>query len=448
MRGLICLGLICAAASFSRSAEMDAPRLEHRLFISPAEIRRWDTRILAELLVERLHRECDMAGKFDFEEKPVRDDASIVIMIPSSVIPSIAKYGFLNQHQTLTSQGFHLVPTRFAAEQELAMARMPYSHKGRELLPKYALLIVDRPDFGAFPLPTRYGGVAVVFKKEVMKRATWTYADSLDFHFQAGRFKSGGAANPVLTHTFGYRRKPEDKNRCGNYCEAQIWGALSLEDVDYAMIRDTESLTSSLLESGLRIYRYSSPAGSLGRFVRGELLAEGTPAKIRTPIARGREALDTGSEAVPSPAVKNHLTSIQRALMKDDELVESAASAGNGPSVVSKRRLLVGELAMRPKYAMVVRELKQAFVSNDQMIRVLALYGLSELPWKEFRPYLIEGLKDKDSEMNAAATAFASEHQNDLEVARLVRDLSSRPGRDLLKTGEWIDRLSKAHFCE
>lgn len=385
--------------------------------------------------MRRLHAECDLAGADGAEARPVGEDSEIIMMIPSRVIPSIAKYGFLNQHATLTSQGHHLIASRFATEQELAMARLPYSHKGRELLPKYALLVVKRADFGTFPLPTRYGRVAVVFKKDVMKRATWTYADSLDFSFQAGRFKRGGAANPVLTHGFLYRRKPEDKNACGNYCEAQIWGSLSFEDVDYVMIRDSEPVHASLLKSGLRVYRYAPAARG---FARGALVADG-----------GVQSED--SEAPSGPAVSNHLKDRARAAMGDAELAAEIAAAESGAddAAASLERLrLIGELAARPKSAWIVQELRKALNSKDEAIRSSALYGLSELPWKDFRPHLLEGLTDGSPQVNTAAIAFAAEHQDDEEVARLLRGLRDRSPRELLETGDWLDRLTAARLCE
>lgn len=417
--GLVLLGVILTAAGESSAA----PRLKHRFYVAPDEIRALDTRALGEMLVQRLHRECDLAGPSVVEGGPVGEDSELVMMVPSETVASISKHGFLNQHQTLTTQGVYTIPARFEAEQQLAMIRLPYSHKAKELLPKYALLVVRRPDFGVFPLPTRYGSVAVVFKKKVMKRTTWTYADSSDFHFQAGRFNIGGVANPVLTHTGLYRRKPGDKNKCGNYCEAQIWGKLTFEDVDYLMVRDTEPVPAALLESGLPIYRYSSPADASASYARGKLVNPG--------------AVEKKAPVVPSLAVKNHLTDGARASRRDAEL------AADGPSAS-----VLGELGARPKSAVVVRELTKAVGAEDPWMRSLALYGLSELSWEEFRPRLLQGLKDPDPLVNSQAIALASEHQDDPEVTGFLSGLRRRSVRDLLATSDWLDRLTKPGFCE
>jgi HEAT repeat protein len=88
-----------------------------------------------------------------------------------------------------------------------------------------------------------------------------------------------------------------------------------------------------------------------------------------------------------------------------------------------------------------------AYSSSEPSVRALALYGLSELPWRDFRAHLLAGLKDPSPQVNTAAIAFAGEHQDDAEVGRLLGNLSSRPPRELLETGDWLDRLGQGLFC-
>jgi hypothetical protein len=254
-----------------------AAELRHRLYLAPAELTSTDTRELARLLVDRIHRECDLAGTSTSTETVLGEDAELIMMAPSRLLAAIARDGFLNQHQAGTTGGQSRENDRVEAEQELAMLRLPLGSKSYELLPKYAVLDVKRGDLGAYRLPTRYGDVAIVFKKEVWERATWTYADSLDFSQRSGRFDAGGDANPVLARTVGYRRKTGDRNRCGNYCEGQIWGKLTLEDVAYAMVRDSEPVPAALARAGIPVYGYSVPdstsavvdAGRTAQYVRG-----------------------------------------------------------------------------------------------------------------------------------------------------------------------------------
>ena len=254
-----------------------AAELRHRFYIAPDEIRTLDTRTLAKLLVDRIHRECDLAGAPASGEKVLGDDAELIMMVPARLLEAIARDGFLNQHQTGSTGGHRRESDRFEAEQELAMLRLPLAGRSLELLPKYAVLDVKKPDLGAYRLPTQYGSVAIVFKREVSERATWTYADSLDFSQKSGRFDAGGPNNPVLARTFLYERKKGDRNRCGNYCEGQIWGKLTFDDVAYAMVRDSEPVPDALTRAYIPVYAYAVPdsttavvdAGRTAQYVRG-----------------------------------------------------------------------------------------------------------------------------------------------------------------------------------
>ncbi|MFI5347582.1 MAG: hypothetical protein ACHQ51_14500 [Elusimicrobiota bacterium] len=386
---------------------------EHRAYISPDEIRHSDTRSLAERLVRRIHEECDLAGAADTGERRLGGDFDIIMMVPSDVIGSIRARGFLNQHQTRTTKGIRRLPARFAAEQELAMMRLPYDRKGRELLPKYAILNVRKAGMGAFFLPERYGRVAIVFKNEVAARATWTYADSLDYSRKTGRFLDGGESNPLLTRTAGYPGNKADRNQCGNYCEAQIWGRLDWSDVDYVMVSTAQPVNADVLAAGVPVYRYAASAnpGQTAQFVRGERVA----------------APDAGAakeSPVPGPV--------------DDSPTRSA-----------------GDLATKPKSPDVVRDLEMNFASSDPATRAMALYGLSELPWEEFKPRLLAGLADADALVAIQSVALAAERRGDADVSRSLRKLEegvrkrlSDPmdadARDIL---EWLRRLERARLC-
>lgn len=327
------------------------------------------------------------------------------------------------------------------------MMRLPYDRKGRELLPKYAILNVRRPGFGSFPLPARYGGVAVVFKKEVSERATWTYADSLDYSQKTGLYEKGGAANPVLARTTRAPAKSADRNACGNYCEAQIWGKLTWRDVDYAMVASSAAVPAALFATGTPVYRYeaASNPGQTAQYVRGERL-------IAPRAATGARA------AGSSPAVENFLRGEADARLPDAELVgrlEDSAAAAKDSGAVMERRRLLGELAGRRKSPAVVRELDKAAVSPDAADRALALYGLSELPWREFKPRLLAALGDEDPRVAAAAVAFSFDHAGDGEVAGRLKALARRTKSRLedprnageTVAAEWLDRLQKPLFC-
>ncbi|HEX4046983.1 MAG TPA: hypothetical protein VH309_04075 [Elusimicrobiota bacterium] len=389
-----------------------AAELRHRLYIGSEESRALDTRTLAALIVERVHRECDLAEASSSGESVLGDDAAMIMMVPPGKFDAIASQGFLNQHQTRTTGGQHRESDRFEAEQELAMLRLPFGAKGRELLPKYAVLDAKNDGLGTYRLPTQYGSVAVVFKKEVSARATWTYADSLDYSRKTGRFDAGGAGNPVLARTFLYERKKGDRDRCGNYCEAQIWGKLTLDDVDYVMIKSSEPVPRAVAERGIPVYDYSVP--------------------------------DSTSAVVDPSRTAQYVRGALR------HASEAAAAAGSAPSKTgtrggfSPRQRLTGELAERPKSPAAARALEDAFASADDGTRALALYGLSELPWERFKPFLLEGLGAEPGSLLISAVAFAADHRGDADVAARLDRLRRAPAS---VATEWLERLDEPLLC-
>jgi hypothetical protein len=424
------LALFLAVASSGRAAAPPAPALKHRFYIGPEEIRALDTRTLAKLLVDRIHRECGLAGAPSSGEKILGDDSDLIVMVPARVLDSIAGFGFLNQHQTLTSGGQHRELDRFETEQELAMLRLPFGEKGRELLPKYAVLDAKKEGLGTFRLPTQYGGVAVVFKKEVGERATWTYADSLDYSRKTGRFDRGGAANPVLARTLLDEKKKEDRNRCGNYCEAQIWGGLSLSDARYVMIRGSEPIPGAISRAGLPVYDYAVP----------ESTSAVVDATRTAQYVRGAQRA-----AASAPAARDRLA---RAVPNDEALaaaVESASSEPGEDGAFAPRERLIGELAARAKSPVVVRELEKVFASGGAQAKALALYGLSELPWSDFKPRLIEALSAAKGPLLISAVAFSAEHRDDADVAARLQALKRGPESD---ASEWLERFDKTRLCE
>jgi hypothetical protein len=431
------------------SARAEGGGFKRRLYLAPEEIRSADSRTLAARLVERLRRECSPPASAAETGGPVGDDAELIMMIPASAVASILSDGFRNRHETLTTGGQDRGTDRFEAEQELAMARLPYDARGRELLPKYALLNVLRSGFGAFALPARYGTVAVVFKKEVMSRATWTYADSLDHSLSAGRWTRDKRANPVLARTLLEPRAVGDPRACVNYCEAQIWGGLGWSDVEYAMVRGTEPVPAALLASGAPVYRYTvstEPAAAFApwqtaQFERGKRV-------MAMPGALAPTGTDVSSA---SAAGENLRRGLADAALDDASLiaridVSSAADA--------ERLRLIGELAVRLKTAPVARALSGLLRSSDETTRALALYGLSELPWADYKPSLLAGLDDPGWTVQISAIALAAERRGDADVERGLEGLRSRSAfpNDMghphaEDVAEWLSRLDAPRFC-
>lgn len=421
----------CASFGATDALTQEPPPLQYRFYISPAEIRTRDTRVIAEQLVGRLNFKCSFAGAIESEDS-IGEAADVIMMVPQEAFASIARYGFLNQHVTRETRGLNKTQARFRTEQELAMLRLPYSFKGRELLPKYALLNIKRPGFGHFPIPERYGSAAVVFKKDVLRRMTWTYADSLDLSQLVGRYRSVGASNLLLPRTARYQRTASDFNTCGNYCEAQIWGALSLEDVAYVMIRGTEPVHADVLDAGVPIYRFSAPSSTIEgmtvQFVRGARVT-----KSVIPSAPPSMRFDDEMKLVAEPV---------------DSLISRLAVIGPGSSegMMSDRVRLIGELGSRPKDAKVVRVLVDALGSKDEWERSIALHGLSELPSERFTPLLLKALRDAHPVVQETAIALADPRLDDAEVRASIRDLRRRSSDGRVQ--EWLERLNRMTLCD
>jgi hypothetical protein len=413
--------ILLLALSGTVPAAEPAPALKHRFYIAPDEIRALDSRTLAKLLVERIHRECDLADAPPAGEKVLGDDTEMIMMVPSGLFDAIERKGFLNQHQTRTTGGQHRETDRFEAEQELAMLRLPFG--ALELLPKYAVLDVQKSGLGTYPLPTQYGGVAVVFKAGVSERATWTYADSLDYSQKSGRFDTGGANNPVLARTFLYERKKEDRNRCGNYCEAQIWGKLSLDDVAYAMVRDSEPVPDALARAGIPVYDYSVP-DSTSAVVDANRTAQ---------YIRGALRHIKPSRILPAPAEPSNSSSgaIERTLLA----VEGEFTVG---------QMLLGLYVIGQSSPTKADGLEKKFASGDARTREFVLYGLSELPWAEFKPRLLESLDVAPGPLLISAVAVAADHQDDADVSARLERLRRAPASP---ASEWVERLTKTSLC-
>jgi hypothetical protein len=398
--------LACFVSARARAA--DFPALEHRLYISADEVRRADLRSLAAELVARLKSRCDEAGAA-VGPSPLGGKHELVVMVPVGALESIAREGLRNQHETATTGGFRRPFERFEAEQQLAMLRLPYGTRGRALLPKYAVL--RSAALGDQPLPARYGSVALVLKPEVEARATWTYADSLDFSRRAGLSELEGESNSVLPRTFSYRRRRGDENACVNYCEAQVWGPVTVADIAYAVV----------------------PEGSVvpGAFSRRVEIRFGPRTK-------------TGAE----PAVDDSGLRRGRAMADlDDASLIAQVDVSSGED----RARLIGELDERAPSPAVAAELDRLAASENPFDRELALYGLDAGSWKLFKPRLLQALRDPDPAVAIEAAALAEERRGDLDVVRALaeqrREVKFRPDSDRWAVGEWLDRLDARSLC-
>ncbi len=222
---------------------------------------------------EALVKEMNLKNGFDYKSKKIK----IALAATEDDIFSILKTGeFLNYHQVKKTNGESLLSQRRGVENRLIginygdenIAENVTNQKNialiQEIRPKSAYLFLgdlpQYPDLGATRIRSQYGNIFAVMKNEVKDRAVFTTHDSL-------------AANTA--YTFNARPKeplratPDGHGDYSSYFEAQIYGRLTLDDVDYWMV-DLDGLTpseikelkessgtslSKLLTTGIPVYK-------------------------------------------------------------------------------------------------------------------------------------------------------------------------------------------------
>ncbi len=433
------------------SSGCEKPSLRHRAFIGPEEIRTMDVRVLAELLVERLHKECDLPRSKIEDSSGIHDQSEIIIMVPIGSLAGIAKYGFLNQHHTKNTRGIKSQATRFDLEEEISLLRLPYSDRGRDLLPKYAAFNVKRGDFGQFAMPEEYGDVAMVLKPDVKKRTTWTYDDSL----LTG--SEGYRSNPKLypPRTTRYKKTDSDNSQCAIYCEAQIWGDLNLQDVAYLMVKKDAALPPNLSKFGIPVYEYSpySEEKQALQYTRGKLLQAATSPPTSPPKLSAEEIAGRLSSSWIPEVERNILTSRKHAQWTDQQLLMQlnftmAMETTEDKSEFNETNYLVAELATRPKTQKVIEKLKRLLKSPNRFNQAQAAYGLSELPWSDFKPLLLQCLKSTSNYVRQKCVGLAGDHLEEPDVKNALNELANSKayGSEIIK--DWIAKLRANRLCD
>ncbi len=226
--------------------------LKNKATIPQAILEQYDTDTIAESLVAWVKNDREKKEKknatpiYDFKKQ-----SRIVIAFNLKNLESIQEKCFLNQHQTGTSNAY-LGKDRLIQENKMLGLTLGTTEKEKEILPKYAYLFIDgSPMEKDNAIVTDYGGVFAKINDRVKERSTFTSGDSLVIR-----------AMPKDLMTFDYKlyKEGQIKRNYTAYWEAQIWGSLCMDDVDYFLIGCTVKFPEDQIErlkkvTGKPVYR-------------------------------------------------------------------------------------------------------------------------------------------------------------------------------------------------
>lgn len=256
----------------------------HRHFITQAELLGSDTRAVARALVARLADYNSRIASEQSRHEGGAETSRLVILGSWEVLGSICRHGFLNQHMTGWTSGTLANGYRFRAEQQMALACLPYSHHGRLLLPKYAFVTSARLQKPARKFTEHYGPLAFVLKDTVKSRTTFSLGDSLTHYLHNEATKAKRMRPFVYPFGAGFATQPSAGNGVP-YAEAQIWGELDLSDVEYVLSPADSRVLEALKETGLPVY-----SGRHASFLKGERLLPKTRLAPRQAFSSARQA--------------------------------------------------------------------------------------------------------------------------------------------------------------
>ncbi len=226
----------------------------------------WAQRFVSRLQIEKTalqsgipqverDRQNEVLGHFVSTE-----NSEVLYVFSIADLSGIKQKGFLNGHQLRKSTWAESEPEHsisglslreYLAERRNVENAMANAKPSAQRRPKYALIQFYDPVLiktvmaaGGTSAGDRegggidiYGSVAAVFKKDVRSRATFTLSDSLQLWGEKATLNSLEVRANLFTFLEPkFIFDPKDRHWEGRYFEAQIWGDLSWDDVEYLMV--------------------------------------------------------------------------------------------------------------------------------------------------------------------------------------------------------------------
>jgi hypothetical protein len=229
------------------------------------------TKKIAESLIYRYfnkHEKTIVQKDIEKADYDIYHNTSILMAISPVNFPLILDKGFLNQHQVQKSRGLLDPRTRRVVEDNImgiSLSSANYKasalEKSATLRPKYAFMLFDvaKKEISENSVISSYGSVFIRFKDEVKKRATFTNNDSLN-----ELASSTGRHAGFQIHSFYFQAQNFRINRIESYYEAQIWGELDSDDIDYILIGcyGADARTQDTIVNGLKGHKLNIPVYS------------------------------------------------------------------------------------------------------------------------------------------------------------------------------------------
>lgn len=226
-----------------------------------------------------------------FPREVLSKRVSVQLYFSGSIVESVLKNGFITTHESQSYGDKHdsdFKPFRdehqqyaeMRAEVDNAISRLRLTENyvfGRQemvnaLRPKSAMLVLDLPREVDYPsLKGKvYGEIVAVFNEEVLKRTTFTAEDSLNL-FQREDYQALAHLTQtpfqdhvsLLTH---HQYTGGSIRGFNNYFEAQVWGTLTISDVQEFLVPKniSQSVLFQLKKSKKPIFYYSEIEGREG----------------------------------------------------------------------------------------------------------------------------------------------------------------------------------------
>ncbi len=170
----------------------------------------------------------------------LKSETEIIMFFWNNNFDSILRKGFLNQHQSGKSKGSFNPDMRVRIEDSFTGLKLGTSESTAQLRPKYAFLnILGTANLHEkkFDPTLQYGNIGAVLKNTVKERSTWTSGDSL-INYRRGRAYDHDAQTGLTFRGTFERNSLPNFSWDHNYYEAQIYGEVDMNDVEYFLVKE------------------------------------------------------------------------------------------------------------------------------------------------------------------------------------------------------------------